>query len=552
MQDKLNRTIVPASSVTEHASSSHEPGPRLPKYDRVMTQRVGPIRDTQAWSRHGFAGRPGELVAAGSLPRAWVANWQARPDAPALRSPGGSWLTGLDLLNLTAGIAETFADRGIHKGDRVLMSSPPSVELVLAHIAALRLGAIVVPVNTAYTESEVSAVAEQARPGFAVLDDRNRLPHINSATPETLVGGANTAPRLGDHSLDEVDTDDPALLMFTSGTTGKPKGVVLSHGNVLASAEALRIAWRWRSEDRLVLALPLFHMHGLGVGIHGTLLAGASAVIIPRFEVDVILDVVRSERATLLFGVPTMWVRFAESARVGELATLRLCVSGSAPLAPDVFRALAMKGHQTIVERYGMTETIMNISNPYDGDRRAGSVGLALPGVEVRLAGDPNASVTEPGEILLRGPNVMRTYWENPQATEAAFDDDGWFLTGDIGQFDPDGYLSIVGRSKDLIITGGFNVYPREVEEALLLHPAVSECAVAGMPDPQWGETVVAYVVAAEGSGAAAGLEQSILDHAASHLARFKQPRAIRFLDALPRNALGKVVKSELAGAAEM
>ena len=516
-----------------------------------MTQRVGPLRDTQAWSRHGFTGRPEELVAAGSLPRAWAANWRARPDAPALLSPGGSWFTGSDLLNLTARIAGTFAHSGIRKGDRVLMSSPPSVELVLAHIAALRLGAIVVPVNTAYTASEVSAVAEQARPGFAVLDDRSRLPLTNSATPGALVDEANTAPRLGDHSLDQVDTDDPALLMFTSGTTGKPKGVVLSHGNILASAEALRIAWRWTSGDRLVLALPLFHMHGLGVGIHGTLLAGASAVIVPRFDVDAILDVVRSERATLLFGVPTMWIRFAESARVSELAALRLCVSGSAPLAPDVFRALGMKGHQTIVERYGMTETIMNVSNPYDGDRRAGSVGLALPGVEVRLAGAPDASVTEPGEILLRGPNVMHTYWENPKATEAAFDDDGWFLTGDIGQFDPDGYLRIVGRSKDLIITGGFNVYPREVEEALLLHPSVSECAVAGMPDPQWGETVVAYVVAAQGSGATAGLEQSILDHAVAHLARFKQPRSIRFLDALPRNALGKVVKSELAGTAE-
>ena len=420
------------------------------------------------------------------------------------------------------------------------MSATPSVELVIAHIAALRLGAIVVPVNTAYTPTEVGAVAEQARPVFAVLDHADRLPGIASVTPDDLAT-AGGHPSGDAPVLDGVTSGDPALLMFTSGTTGKPKGVVLSHGNILASAEALRIAWRWTPDDRLVLSLPLFHMHGLGVGVHGTLLAGASAVIVPRFDVNSVLDVARDQNASLLFGVPTMWVRFAESPRVSELSRLRLCVSGSAPLPPDVFRALAELGHQTILERYGMTETVMNVSNPYVGERRAGSVGLALPGVEVRLAGDPASAPAEPGEILLRGPNVMRTYWENPSATTAAFNDDGWFLTGDIGQFDADGYLSIVGRSKDLIITGGFNVFPREVEEALMLHPAVAECAVAGIPDPQWGETVVAYVVANESVS-----EQSILDHAAQHLARFKQPRSVRFLDTLPRNALGKVVKSEL------
>jgi malonyl-CoA/methylmalonyl-CoA synthetase len=505
-----------------------------------MSHRVGPISDHDAWNLHGFRASSNSLTNAESLPKAWAARWRTDATAPALSSPGGEWVSRGQLLHRTGAVAASFAEHGVTSGDRILMSASPSVELVIAHVAALRLGAIVVPVNTAYTSPELRSVAEQARPALAVLDDPGRLPGIPSVTPDALF--PTQPPReTPTPLLDSAMADDPAMLMFTSGTTGRPKGVVLSHGNILASAEALRVAWHWTPDDRLVLSLPLFHMHGLGVGVHGTLLAGASAVIVEKFDVDTVFDTIRDASATLFFGVPTMWVRIAESPRVKELATLRLCVSGSAPLSPDVFRALQDRGGQTILERYGMTETVMNVSNPYVGERRAGSVGLALPGVQVRLAGDPSLTPTEPGEILLKGPNVMHTYWENASATAAAFDADGWFLTGDIGQFDTDGYLSIVGRSKDLIITGGFNVYPREVEEALLLHPAVAECAVLGAPDAQWGETVVAYVVASEKVS-----EQNILEHAATHLARFKRPRSIRFIDALPRNALGKVVKSEL------
>ena len=516
-----------------------------------MAVRTGPIDDHTAWQRHGFrvggsetsdlVSVESELNAAGSLPKAWVQNWITNPLSPAIATVGSSWLSGQDLLEQTANVAHRFHQLGVAPGDRILMSAPPSTELVIAHIAALRLGAIVVPVNTAYTVTEVEAVAAQGRPTLAIIDDPRRLPRsLRHLSVSELATRTNT----GDTGvpLDASITTDPAMLMFTSGTTGKPKGVVLSHGNILASAEALRIAWHWTPEDRLILSLPLFHMHGLGVGIHGTLLAGSSVVIVPKFDVGGVLDEARDSSASLLFGVPTMWVRFAESSRVAELARLRLCVSGSAPLAPDVFRALSQLGQQTILERYGMTETVMNVSNPYIGERRAGSVGLALPGVQVRLAGEATPGSDEvASEILLKGPNIMRTYWENPGATAAAFDNEGWFLTGDIGTFDSDGYLSIVGRSKDLIITGGFNVYPREVEEALVLHPAVAECAVVGVADAQWGETVLAYVVASESVS-----EQTILEHAAVHLARFKQPRAVRFIDALPRNALGKVVKSEL------
>jgi malonyl-CoA/methylmalonyl-CoA synthetase len=294
----------------------------------------------------------------------------------------------------------------------------------------------------------------------------------------------------------------PALLCYTSGTTGAPKGAVLAHGNLLASAEALLLAWRWTDGDRLVLALPLFHLHGLGVGLHGTLLAGASAVLLPRFDVDAVLDAARDHQATLFFGVPTMYARLADSPRAGELARLRLCVSGSAPLPPTVFQRLA------------------------GGDQ---------------------------GEVLLRGPNVFGGYWGNRSATAEAFDDDGWFRTGDLGSFDERGYLRIEGRSKELIITGGYNVHPREVEELLLEHPGVAEAAehpgvaeaaVVGAPSEEWGEQVAAFVVPTD--PAAPPDRDELLAFAAERLAGFKRPRILRYVEALPRNALGKVQKYEL------
>jgi malonyl-CoA/methylmalonyl-CoA synthetase len=322
------------------------------------------------------------------------------------------------------------------------------------------------------------------------------------------------------------------MLCYTSGTTGSPKGALLTHGNVLASPEALRIAWRWSPDDRLVLALPLFHMHGLGVGLHGSLLAGASIVLQPRFDADAVLDAARAERATLFFGVPTMYERLARSPRVSELSRLRLCVSGSAPLPADLHTVLATEGGVRVLERYGLTETVMNASNPHDGERRAGTVGFALPGVELRL-GDGD-------EILVRGPNVFPGYWEQPEATRAAFVD-GWFATGDVGAFDDDGYLRIVGRTKELIISGGFNVYPREVEDVLRGFPGVVDVAVVGTPSDEWGEVVTAVVV---GDGIVD--TDALLEYAAGELAPYKRPRTVRFVDELPRNALGKVLRSEL------
>jgi malonyl-CoA/methylmalonyl-CoA synthetase len=481
-----------------------------------------------------------DLLAAGSLPAAWRRLAEADPDRPALWAEGPGWVTRGELEAAGARVAGRLQRAGLTAGDRVLVSAATSMDLVVAYLGALRMGLLVVPVNTAYREREVAHIVVDAGPRAAVVDDPERGRWARRAGGgDLLVCGPEVDLPEGDPPpLDGAGPGDPALLCYTSGTTGAPKGAVLAHGNLLASAEALRLAWRWAPADRLVLALPLFHIHGLGVGLHGTLLAGASAVLLPRFEVDAVLDAARDHQATLFFGVPTMYARLAGSPRAGELRRLRLCVSGSAPLPPTVFERLAERAGQRVLERYGMTETIMNVSNPHDGERRPGTVGLPLPGVELRLAGGTD------GEVLLRGPNVFSSYWGNPAATAEAFDPDGWFRTGDLGSFDERGYLRIEGRTKELIITGGFNVHPREVEELLLEHPGVAEVAVVGTPSEEWGEQVTAFVVPAD-PGAPPGRDE-LLASTAGRLAGFKRPRVVHYVEALPRNALGKVMKHEL------
>jgi malonyl-CoA/methylmalonyl-CoA synthetase len=504
-----------------------------------------PVTRNSNWLAHLPPGAdPGrlDLLAAGSLPAAWRRLAADDPGRPALWAEGPGWRTRGELEAAGARVAGRLARAGLAAGDRVLVSAATSMDLVAAYLGALRMGLVVVPVNTAYTEREVAHIVRDARPRAAVVDDPERGGWARAAAGgDLLVAGPEVGLPDGDPPpLDGAGPGDPALLCYTSGTTGAPKGAVLAHGNLLAGAEALRLAWRWSPEDRLVLALPLFHIHGLGVGLHGTLLAGASAVLLPRFGVGIVLDAAREHEATLFFGVPTMYSRLAASPRAGELGRLRLCVSGSAPLPPSVFERLAEQAGQRVLERYGMTETIMNVSNPYDGERRPGTVGLPLPGVELRLAGG------DEGEVLLRGPNVFSGYWENPEATAEAFDPAGWFRTGDLGSFDERGYLRIEGRSKELIITGGYNVHPREVEERLLEHPGVAEAAVVGTPSEEWGEQVTAFVVPAD--PAAPPAREELLAFAAERLAGFKRPRVLHYVDALPRNALGKVLKHELRG----
>jgi malonyl-CoA/methylmalonyl-CoA synthetase len=475
-----------------------------------------------------------------SLPEAWTARWADDASHPTVFDDTAGWVTASELEHRTRAVAARFAAAGLHPGDRMVLAAEASVELVVAHVAALRAGLVVVPTNTAYRERELHHIVRDARPAVAVVDDTQRAGWIDAAAaaeglPITVVGTDVALPDGPDPAwLDGVRAEDPAVLAYTSGTTGAPKGALLSHGNLLASAEALGLAWRWEPDDRLVLPLPLFHMHGLGVGLHGTLTAGAAAIVRPGFDASDTLDAVRTHRGTLLFGVPTMWRRLVDTGRIAELAPLRLGVSGSAPLDAGLHRTIVAEAGQHLIERYGMTETVMLTSNPYDGERRAGTVGLPLPGVHLRLAAGTD-------EIEVRGPNVFGGYWQRPDATAESFHD-GWFATGDIGALDDDGYVRIVGRRKELIISGGYNVYPREVEDVLRTHPAVHDAAVIGVAHPDWGEQVVAVV---EGTGGPGDIE-ALVALTRAELAPYKRPKQIVFVDALPRNALGKVVKAEV------
>ena len=436
---------------------------------------------------------------------------------------------------------------GLLPGDRVVWSAPTSVAALVSHVGALRAGLVVVPANTAYSEPEFAHIVRDVRAAGAIVDRPEQAAWVRSAAPDArvvvapdaLVAGAGLDLPDGDAGpLDAAGPDDPALICFTSGTTGAPKGAVLRHRNLLAATGAVTRAWRMSPEDRLVHCLPIFHAHGLAVGAYGTMTAGGSAVLLPGFDPDAVATAARAERATLFFGVPTMYHRLVASGRAADLAGLRLCVSGSAPLSTELHAAATAAIGTAVLERYGMTETLMNTSNPYAGERRAGTVGFPLPGVEVAL--------DDAGQILLRGPNVFDGYFERPAANAEAFRDLGdgggpWFATGDLGE-DVDGYLVIRGRSKELIISGGFNVYPSEVEDVLTRCPGVGEVAVTGTPSDEWGEEVTAWVVP---DGTPPTLEQ-LRTFCSGRLAAYKQPRRVRVVDALPRNALGKVVRSRL------
>ena len=505
---------------------------------------------------------PGERVdptagGAPSLTAAWRRHWQADPERPQIHDPDRGWHTRGTLDAVSAERAGHLAALGLRAGDRILISAASSFDLVASYVASLRLGLVAIPTNTAYGPAELEHVVRDARPRAAIVDEPDRqawlaaidgdlvrlTPALESPDPTP---GTTAAARSADAraALDATRPHDPALICYTSGTTGRPKGAVLSHANCLASAAALAAAWRWTEADRLILALPLFHMHGLGVGLHGTLFTGASAILQRGFRPAAVLDAIAQEHATLFFGVPTMYHRLAGEPRAGELASLRLCVSGSAPMPAALHAAVEVASGQRVLERYGMTETLMLVSNPHDGERRPGSVGLPLPGVELRLEG-------EPAEIQVRGPNVFAGYWERPEANAEAFTADGWFRTGDLGALDDDGYVRIVGRAKELIISGGYNVYPREVEDAIRDHPRVEDVAVVGEPSEEWGEQVVAYVV--EAADDDAGPDGGALDlatlraHLEGRLASYKHPRALHSIGSLPRNALGKVQKHRLA-----
>jgi malonyl-CoA/methylmalonyl-CoA synthetase len=442
-------------------------------------------------------------------------------------------------------VAAGLAAAGLDAGDRVLWCAGSSPSEATIAIGVLRAGCVLVPVNPALTERELRHVVDDTAPSALVPDAGGatgpfaRLgSELHMLDPTSLV---QTRAEPAPGRLDDAEADAGALILFTSGTTGSPKGALHTHASLLANAETLQDAWRWAPDDRLVHVLPLFHAHGLAVGLFGSLCAGASVVLLRRFGSGEVLEAVSEHGASLFFGVPTMYHRIAESGRAGELSRLRLAVSGSAALSADLHRAVTEAGGPAILERYGTTETLMNLSNPYDGERRPGTVGLPLAGVEIRFRAD--------GELEVRARSCFAGYWGRPEATAAALAG-GWYRTGDLASVDPDGYVRILGRSKELVISGGFNVYPAEVEAILHEHPGVAESAVTGTPSAEWGEVVTAWIVPREpespGSSSRAAFISSVQEFAAERLAPYKRPRIVHVVESLPRNTLGKVQRHRL------
>lgn len=425
-------------------------------------------------------------------------------------------------------MANALAARGLARGDRLCVYLANRIEFIDLFVASAKLGAIFVPVNILYRERELSHILTDADPKLYITDAE--LPALTE----------EAARQSADFDRVPLDGDDPAALVYTSGTTGVSKGAILTHNNFIANASSLTMCWRISPNDRFLLALPLFHVHALGNGIHCWLASGCRMRLLERFDHSAAVATFLDFQPTLFFGVPTMYVRLLdtpdeEARQIGQ--GMRLFVSGSAPLPAQVLEDFRAKFGHTILERYGMTETLMNISNPYTGERRAGSVGQPLPGVSVKLS--------ENGEVLLKGPNVFAGYWRREDATKAAFDD-GWFKSGDIASCSDDGYYTLSGRKSDLIISGGFNIYPREIEEFLCEQPEIAEAAVVAEAHPVRGEVPVAYLVAATGAGIDSA---EIESRCRAKLASFKIPRRFETIDKLPRNALGKVQKHLLCRA---
>lgn len=440
-------------------------------------------------------------------------------------------------------MARALEARGVVRGDRVGVALANRLEFLDLFLACIRLGAIFVPINILYREREIAHIVHDASPRFTVASaaTHDRFPAAaNVVDVGAILAEADAAP--DDRVRRTIDGDDPAGIIYTSGTTGRSKGAVLTHNNFLANAASLVSCWNITAADRYLAVLPLFHVHGLANGVCAWLASGCRMRLVERFDHTRAAELFDTFRPTLFFGVPTIYVRLldlppATARRIGEQA--RLFVSGSAPLPAPVFEAFRARFGHAILERYGMSETLMLISNPCSGERRPGTVGFPLPGVSVRIVDGHDAPVAdgEVGQVLARGPNVFQGYWRQAEATAAAFTD-GWFRTGDMAQRAADGYITLCGRASDLIISGGFNIYPREIEEFLQEQPGVREAAVVGVPDARRGEVPVAYVVTDDACDV-----DGVRAACSAAFASFKQPRAFVRIDALPRNALGKVQK---------
>ncbi|CUI38000.1 malonate--CoA ligase [Cognatishimia activa] len=438
---------------------------------------------------------------------------------------------------------------GLKPGGRVAVQVEKTIEAIQIYLGTVMAGGIFLPLNTAYTVPELEYFLGDATPTIVVCDpDRfEKIGRIaGSATVLTLdCNGRGSLTDLVQESAPAApvarNADDLAAILYTSGTTGRSKGAMLSHKNLSSNSEMLCDFWRFTKDDVLIHALPIFHTHGLFVATNVALLSGASVVFLPKFDADVILDAM--PMATALMGVPTFYTRLLADPRLDRqrAKTMRLFISGSAPLLVDTHQQWEARTGHRILERYGMTETNMSTSNPYEGDRRAGTVGFPLPGVEAKVMLDgTEVPKGEAGVLWVRGDNVFQGYWQMPEKTAEELMDDGWFITGDLARIDSDGYVTIVGREKDLVITGGFNVYPKEIESLIDEVDGVLESAVIGVPHPDFGEAVVAVVVAQDADLTGEAVSSAI----ETDLAKFKQPKAVRLVDKLPRNTMGKVQKN--------
>ncbi len=478
-----------------------------------------------------------------------IENYQNRNEV-VLTFGESAAFTGPEFLSLVSQSAEMLLEAGLNAGDRIALEAGPNPTYIASVIGAIAAGAIVVPINPSATHPEVDYVFGDATPKFAIGNGEvfQSVASGRSYAAKTYqgVGSDLAVPSnctllsfeiAGVSSINSIENlceiDSPCLIGYTSGTTGKPKGALLSLNNLYASAKGLIKAWKWSNTDHLLHFLPLYHMHGLGVGVFASLVADSKITFLERFTEDLLFQSVEQKDISMIFGVPTIYERISRDDRLPSLAKLRLMVSGSAPLPTDLFDRIKDTLSEGPVERYGMTETVMNTSNPFAGERRAGKVGMALEGVSVKIAPD--------GEVLIKGGNVMLGYLGRPAANDEAFTSDGYFRTGDQGEVDEDGYLEIKGRKKDLIISGGFNVYPKEVEAEIRAYRGIREAAVVGRPSELWGEEVVAFVECSDSIDAV-----ELIDFLRTRLSSYKLPKEVFIVETLPRNNLGKILYSKI------
>ncbi len=481
-------------------------------------------------------------------------------DAIAVETDEGLAYSWRDLDRATAMMANLLQSLGLPEGSRVAVQVEKSVEAMMLYLATLRAGYVYLPLNTAYQSAEIEYFIGNAEPAVVVCSPKNfgwvSKIAFSAGTRHVLTLGDDRTGSLLDRAAHHADRheparrsdDDLAAILYTSGTTGRSKGATLTHGNMRSNAEVLQKYWGWKPGDVLIHALPIFHVHGLFVAIHAALINGSRMIWLNKFDPRRVIA--RLPEATVFMGVPTLYTRMlAEPSLTREAArNMRLFISGSAPLLIETFNEWRERTGHTILERYGMSETIMLTSNPYrteEGSRRGGTVGFPLPGVGLRILGDDGREVPrgEIGGIQVRGPNVFKGYWRMPEKTKEEFTADGWFKTGDVGRIDEQGYAVIVGRSKDLIISGGYNVYPAEIEGYINEMPGVAESAVVGVPHPDFGEVGVAVVVARPGARVEG---EAVISSLKSRLANFKIPKRCHVVDDLPRNTMGKVQKNLL------